>query len=468
MAVEGLAGSGGRAELAPEQLLRLLDTAVNPFALVDTDGTVLWAGSSISELLGVDAVGLTGRSMLEFLAPGSVDEALRALAAADGYLRSRSSGPDRWEGTGPLLDLVRADGTVITCAVAVATPRRTGLPGYAVQLRRATAAGALERTVAAMAGDRPIADVLSNLAEVLAGDLPGTDILIAHSPASGDEGGYLHVAGAGPEQLRDALLAPAAGAAPWHLAAARPDEVVEQAADELPAPLRELATAEGASSCAAIAVAVGVGEPATGVVVAWRRHDLPLHVFSNERLRRGARLVGLAMQWERGRRALEWAATHDHLTGLQNRQSFLSRLAGEARRRPPSASAVLYLDLDDFKPVNDWHGHALGDRVLAEVAARLRRSVRPTDVVARLGGDEFAVLCPGLDDHEVIEQLADRLVEEVGLPVVVDGTEVRVGLSVGIAGIVDRDGGPDEVLNRADDALRLAKAEGKRRWRRAT
>jgi diguanylate cyclase (GGDEF)-like protein len=462
----GGAAARGEVSLGTGDLVRLLDTAVNPFAVIDTDGTVLWAGSSIAELLGVEATGLIGRSMLEFLAPTSVDEALRALAAADDYVRSRTGVDDQWEGAGPLLDLVRADGTTVTCAVAVATPRRTGLPGYAVQLRRATASGALERTIAAMAGGQPLTEVLEHLAEMLAGDLPNTDVLIAHR-AKG-EAGLTHIAGRGPASLVEALRGSTDPSMPWIRAARRPDEVVEVPTADLEGPLREAAVADGASSCAAMAVSVEPGEPPLGAIVAWRRHDLPLHVFSTERIRQASRLVGLSLQWERGRRALHWAATHDHLTGLQNRQSFLSQLAGETRRRPAAGSAVLYLDLDDFKPVNDEHGHALGDRVLAEVAGRLRRSVRPTDVVARLGGDEFAILCPGIGEEALVDQLAARLVEEIGQPVCVGGVEVTVGLSVGIAGIVDDTGGPDEVLNRADEALRHAKRDGKRRWRRAT
>jgi diguanylate cyclase (GGDEF)-like protein len=176
-------------------------------------------------------------------------------------------------------------------------------------------------------------------------------------------------------------------------------------------------------------------------------------------------LMTMALRWEYGRRALQWAATHDGLTGLHNRSSFLASLqaVGGARRRATDATAVLYLDLDDFKPVNDEHGHTLGDRVLVEVAARLRGCVRPSDTVARLGGDEFAVLCPGLADISAAELLAERLVAEVSKPIQVDSARVQIGLSVGISVLQDGDD-VERVLNRADTALRAAKLDGKSRW----
>ena len=474
MAVDDLGTAGGheRGSLDDAQLARVVETAVNPFVVIDTLGTVTWAGASVAELLGVDAAALIGRSMLELLAPSSVDEALRALAAADEYVRSRRSNPDQWEGTGPLLDVVCADGSVMTCAVAVATPGRTGIDGYTVQLRRAQSAGALERTIEAMAGGATIDQVLRHLATVLAGDLPNTDVVVAHSARPGPPGaGYDHAASTINGPLVDVVRSPCDLAAPWVAATRAPERVHELTLDELPPSVREPAAEAGVRSCASVAVSVDPQESPSAVIVAWRRHDLPLHVFSMGRMQRAAKLVGLALQWERGRRALQWAATHDSLTGLHNRQAFLAQLAQAARPgRAPSGTTttVLYLDLDDFKPVNDQHGHALGDRVLAEIAARIRHAVRPTDLVARLGGDEFAILCIGLDDPEVAEQLAARLVDEVARPVRVDGTEVQVGLSVGIAGLVDAEGTPEEIMNRADGALRQAKAAGKRRWQRAT
>jgi diguanylate cyclase (GGDEF)-like protein len=255
------------------------------------------------------------------------------------------------------------------------------------------------------------------------------------------------------------------GAAIWESALAEPGTVHEWAIDTLPSPLRSVAAAQGYQWVSLYAVPDSDGGPPPAALVVWSSHDFAMHVFTHERVQRCGSLVALVTQWERGQRALRWEATHDVLTGLHNRSFFLNELASIAPFEPPSA--LLYLDLDDFKPVNDEHGHRVGDNVLVEVATRLRRSVRPSDIVARLGGDEFAVLCRDLDDAAAAEVLCARLVDAVGQPLAVDGVEVQVGLSVGLA-LLEADEDPERALNRADMALRRAKVDGKRRWRRAS
>jgi diguanylate cyclase (GGDEF)-like protein/PAS domain S-box-containing protein len=157
-------------------------------------------------------------------------------------------------------------------------------------------------------------------------------------------------------------------------------------------------------------------------------------------------------------------AHHDALTGLPNRVLLRDRL-GQAlarARREGEAVAVLCLDLDGFKAVNDALGHAAGDRLLEAVAARLAASVREADTVARLGGDEFAVVQAGLAQPEAADALARRLVEALSRPFPLEGGhEAAVGTSVGVA-LFPADGdGPDGLLRRADLALYRAKAEGR-------
>ena len=157
----------------------------------------------------------------------------------------------------------------------------------------------------------------------------------------------------------------------------------------------------------------------------------------------------------------------DALTGLPNRALFHDRLAdvlAHARRRG-GATAVLSLDLDRFKAVNDTLGHAVGDALLRTVADRLRGAVRDTDTVARLGGDEFAILHDAAEQPQAATALARRLVELIGRPFLLEGHLVNVGASIGIA-LAPADGAdPDRLLKSADLALYRAKGDGRGTFR---
>jgi diguanylate cyclase (GGDEF)-like protein/PAS domain S-box-containing protein len=163
---------------------------------------------------------------------------------------------------------------------------------------------------------------------------------------------------------------------------------------------------------------------------------------------------------------LRHSALHDALTDLPNRTLLLDRLNGaraRLRRDALRQFAIVYLDLDGFKEVNDSLGHGAGDALLMEIAARLRGCVKPQDTVARMGGDEFALLLDTAGSMEDIERTALRIQEAVSRPVVLDSVEVRVTASIGIE-LVEEDGvSPEETLRRADVAMYRAKARGKGR-----
>lgn len=151
----------------------------------------------------------------------------------------------------------------------------------------------------------------------------------------------------------------------------------------------------------------------------------------------------------------------DPLTGLVNRRSLHEKLTRAlSNARADRQVAMLCVDLDEFKRVNDTLGHPAGDVVLQQVAERLRHAVRVGDIVARLGGDEFAILQCGLPDAHQATQVAERVIEELNMPFPLDGHMVKVGACVGIA--VDNDGKstPDEISRNADIALYKAKQEG--------
>jgi diguanylate cyclase (GGDEF)-like protein len=164
---------------------------------------------------------------------------------------------------------------------------------------------------------------------------------------------------------------------------------------------------------------------------------------------------------------MRFAAHHDDLTQLSNRLMFQERLskAIAAARSVDQGFAVLCLDLDGFKQINDTRGHEMGDRLLVGVAQRLRESVRETDTVARMGGDEFAIIQPLDHQPAAAISLAKRLVETVSLPFELGGRQAVVGVSVGIALYPQHGESPDLLLRHADQALYRAKQGGRKTFR---
>jgi len=166
-------------------------------------------------------------------------------------------------------------------------------------------------------------------------------------------------------------------------------------------------------------------------------------------------------------RAINRLARVDSVTDLPNRRRFEEELAETLRGHAEvSESAnVLFLDLDDFKQVNDSLGHARGDKLLTAVARRLQGIVRETDIVARWGGDEFAILQRPVVSPRQAGELAEQILREIRRPVFIDGYEVVVGASVGSANAPQDGATPEAILSNADMALYAAKAEGRGNWR---
>jgi diguanylate cyclase (GGDEF)-like protein len=181
-----------------------------------------------------------------------------------------------------------------------------------------------------------------------------------------------------------------------------------------------------------------------------------------------AKLIGTAIAHERQVQAnIAQLARSDALTGLANRITFNDRLrqAFAASQRGAHSFAVLYLDLDRFKEINDTLGHHTGDLLLQQVATRLREATREIDVVARLGGDEFAIVQSELIDSASAGTLAEKVIEIVSTPFEVAGNQLHVGVSVGIAVYSAESHSPDELLAQADQALYRAKHAGRGRYR---
>jgi diguanylate cyclase (GGDEF)-like protein len=166
-----------------------------------------------------------------------------------------------------------------------------------------------------------------------------------------------------------------------------------------------------------------------------------------------------------GESRLRHLALHDPLCGLPNRNYFGERLEAiiQGVRDGAPQAAVLYIDLDHFKDVNDTLGHPVGDELIRNVTHRLSRALRGDDLVARLGGDEFAVLAPNAADNATVQAIAARILAALCAPYSINGHSIVIGASIGIALIDRRTGGAPDIMRYADMALYRAKNEGRNR-----
>jgi diguanylate cyclase (GGDEF)-like protein len=225
--------------------------------------------------------------------------------------------------------------------------------------------------------------------------------------------------------------------------------------------LEALQAVQAAAPNVPVIVLTGADDPALGVAavqegaqdfLSKRTADVDLLTrsirYSIERKRSEVRLAEQALQ--------------DSLTGLPNRILLLDRLGvalARARRRPTSV-AVLFLDLDRFKTINDSLGHEAGDELLIEISSRLKATLRPSDTVARFGGDEFLILCEDLNGEIEAVRVAERALQAILNPVLVAGHRISVGASVGIAYGSDQGAGAHELVRQADAAMYRAKRQG--------
>ena len=183
--------------------------------------------------------------------------------------------------------------------------------------------------------------------------------------------------------------------------------------------------------------------------------DYLLKPFDPEILRAKVKVFVDLAELRREAEVLSHRVLHDQLTGLPNRALFIDRLETAVARlsRKPGLVAVLFLDLDGFKSINDSIGHDAGDRLLIEVAARLRRSIRASDTAARFAGDEFLVLLEGLNDEQEIERLATRISRTLAAPYLIGSQGVSVSAAVGLSVTDDPRANPPSLIQAADESM---------------
>ena len=174
-----------------------------------------------------------------------------------------------------------------------------------------------------------------------------------------------------------------------------------------------------------------------------------------------ANILGAAMERAEAERQLRHQALHDALTGLPNLTILLDRLEHALERRGRGCLAVLFVDLDDFKTVNDTLGHRVGDEVLRDIAPRIAAAVRPADTVARFGGDEFVILCEDLSGHGDALAVAQRVRRAFDEPFLIGGSSRQLTASIGVAVRLPGEPAPADLIRDADAAVYRAKDQGR-------
>ena len=193
----------------------------------------------------------------------------------------------------------------------------------------------------------------------------------------------------------------------------------------------------------------------------------PPSLFHRKLLEICAHLVSIVLERQKAEQQINYLASHDPLTGLPNRtltQDRLDQALAQAHRNK-TGGAVLFLDLDNFKLVNDTQGHQAGDALLLQISHRLKICLRSTDSVGRWGGDEFLIILPDVDEHEAVGFIADKLMQCMQAPLEVEGRALSTSFSMGIA-IFPRDGiHSEDLIHKADAAMYQAKASGRNAMR---
>jgi diguanylate cyclase (GGDEF)-like protein/PAS domain S-box-containing protein len=439
---------------AIDALAAAFDSITDLAAVLDGDGTLRYLNPHGGALLGMLPESTIGQSFAEFVHPDDLERALVAM--------SHTTAPDAALPVTPAFyRLRRRDGS--WCRIELNATQTTGPDGEnrLVVIGRYSGDHDLQdRVMDLLTSGAPAEEAITLVPDFGRWRHPATEYGVFFL----DDDGRPRAAGT---SLLRSLGGLEREDSPWaQIAACGEGRLVP--VDELDDGYRRAARNEGITHVWGLPVADPLHD--THAVVAFARldggsppevHLYALHVMTN--------VLRLILLWRHQVLGLRRAARRDPLTGAANRTGFWDALQAIEKRRGDLSGemlAVLYVDLDGFKEINDRYGHTTGDLVLAEVTDRLVHAVRPEDLVARLGGDEFAVVARDLEHPDRAEAIAARIVATLGRPLTVDGHTIELGASVGVATVTPgRHFDSDRLLEAADRALYQAKAEGRGRWR---
>lgn len=426
----------------------LLDGLPGVLMVIDGGGTVRYTAGQLDKLGGRTYAQLVGSQLSDYVDPDERSEAENLIAHTTAMPAGDLIGPVR-------ITYLDVDGSRrLTQVWGMNKSEDPSIGGVLLLFLPETAYDRFDQVLASVVRGGSIDEIFGSLAEAL-----------RHAPVAGecffvmpgrDDRGVVRC-----PDLAEVPGPPMAG--PWDDIFAGASSVEHTNLSRLPSVVRELAREAGFSAVSCFAVHPGLEGRADACLVVWSRHEGALLPYARRAVDRAVVVASLAMSHRSEEEGLRDAAFRDALTGLGNRRSFF--LALEEQVTAGGRPAILYIDLDGFKLVNDRLGHLAGDAVLRVAARRLSSVMRPTDELARLGGDEFAVLCNGEPNADQMVMIAERVVEQLSQPLTVgDGETVDIGASVGIALEFVVGTPADTILGRADHALFDAKAKGRSQW----
>lgn len=417
----------------------VVETSVDPIVVIDDDFVLLYVSQSITQILDFEPAEYLGKSIVDFLEPSS----LTAAVAAIDDLAKLPPDPE-WVGAPLRLVLRNADGSPVEVDALARDVIRTGVRGFVVRLHRAGASQALHDAVDTILEGTELEKALWHLAAYAQHRITRTVVTIGLGWTST---GFSRMIGARPMDHPTAEDLAAIAAA---LASGEP---VVDIFDDLAPATRRAAIAEGFEACWCAPV---LGRDITAALIVWYVVPGPPAASFRHTIDRSVNLTRLALEWMDTQRRLAWAVSHDPLTRLTNRTDFYRAL--EASVGTPRA--VLFCDLDDFKPVNENLGHRMGDRVLTAAAGRIAGACEH-HTVARLGGDEFGVLMTRIASVDAALAVASRINARFDDPITVEGVRNQLGVTIGVAFDPSGTVASDQLLEMADRQLRDGKVAGK-------